>query len=53
LVRLRIVEALEANGTPEARKVLEELVAAAGESALSQEAKASLERLATRPLVKP
>jgi hypothetical protein len=49
LVRLRIVEALEANATPEARKVLEELSAAAVESATRQEAKASVERPAAKP----
>jgi hypothetical protein len=49
----RIVAALEANGAPEARKVLEELSAAAPESVLSLEAKASLERLARRLAAKP
>jgi hypothetical protein len=49
LVRLRVLEALEANGTPEARKVLAELAAGPADSPTTQEAKASLQRLARRP----
>jgi WD40 repeat protein len=48
LVRLRAVEALEANGTPEARAVLAELAAGPAADALTGEAKASLQRLARR-----
>jgi WD40 repeat protein len=46
LVRLRVVEALEANGTSEARKVLAEIASTEVESPLGREARASLERLA-------
>jgi hypothetical protein len=53
LVRLRVVEALEANGTPEARKTLAELATAPAESELAREAKASLGRLSRRPAPKP
>jgi hypothetical protein len=49
LVRLRVVEALEANGTPEARKVLTGLAAGPASSPLTAEAKAALLRLAKRP----
>jgi hypothetical protein len=49
LVRLRAVEALEANATPEARAVLAELAAGHAADALTGEAKASLQRLARRP----
>jgi hypothetical protein len=49
LVRLRVVEALEANGTTEARKLLAELAAGPAASPLTREAKASLERLSRRP----
>jgi WD40 repeat protein len=48
LVRLRVLEALEANGTPEARKALAELASGPPDSPLSREAKASLDRLSTR-----
>jgi WD40 repeat protein len=48
LIRLRAVEALEANGTPEARAVLAELAAGPAADALTGEAKASLQRLARR-----
>src|SRR5262249_32213803 len=41
----RAVEVLELIGTPEARKVLEEWAGGAPEAVLTQEAKASLERL--------
>jgi hypothetical protein len=53
LVRLRVIEALEANGTPEARKVLAELAAGPADSPLAREAKASLDRLSTRPAARP
>ncbi len=43
---LRTVEVLEIAGTPEARQVLEQLAKGAPEARLTQEAKASLERLA-------
>jgi WD40 repeat protein len=45
LIRLRVVEALEANGTKEARQVLAELSEGATDAPLAREAKASLERL--------
>jgi hypothetical protein len=48
LQALRAVEALELIGTPEARQVLMKLAAGALEARLTQEAKASAERLATR-----
>jgi len=44
----RALEVLEALGTPEARKVLEELAKGVPDAALTQEAKASLERLTKR-----
>jgi WD40 repeat protein len=47
LVRLRVVEALEANGTPEARKVLAGL--AAGQAGSPLAAEAALKRLGRRP----
>jgi hypothetical protein len=50
LIRLRVVEALEANGTREARQALAELSEHATEEQLRQEAKASLERLSRRPV---
>jgi hypothetical protein len=53
LVRLRVIEALEANGTPEARKVLADLAAGPTDSPLAGEAKASLQRLARRTTAKP
>jgi hypothetical protein len=48
LVRLRAVEALEANATPEARAVLTELAASPAADALKHEANASLRRLTRR-----
>jgi hypothetical protein len=49
LVRRRAVEALEANGAPEARKALAGLAAGAAGSPLTAEAKAALGRLGRRP----
>jgi RNA polymerase sigma factor (sigma-70 family) len=51
LVQLRAVEALEANGTPEARQVLAGLAAGKPEDAAAREAAASLARLARRATV--
>jgi WD40 repeat protein len=48
LREVRALEVLELLGTPEARKVLEELARGAPDAALTREAKASLERLARR-----
>jgi RNA polymerase sigma factor (sigma-70 family) len=48
LVRLRVVEALEANGSKEARQVLAELSEETTDARLAREAKASLERLSRR-----
>ena len=53
VIRVRIIEALEINGTPEAREVLTELAKAPGASLVAQEAKASLKRLANRRAAKP
>jgi dipeptidyl aminopeptidase/acylaminoacyl peptidase len=47
---LRAVEALEQMGTPAARKVLEALAKGAAEAWLTREARASLDRLAKRPI---
>jgi HEAT repeat protein len=52
LRRLRAVEILELLGTPEARKLLQRLADGAPKARLTQEAKASLERLAQRPTVR-
>jgi WD40 repeat protein len=49
LQRLRAVETLETIATPEARAVLQQLASGAPEARLTQETKASLERLAKRP----
>ena len=46
---LRSVEVLEHIGTPEAKQVLQTLAKGAPEARLTQEAKASLERLTKRP----
>jgi hypothetical protein len=48
---LRAVEALEHLGTRDARQLLQEVARGALEARLTQEAKASLERLAKRPAV--
>jgi hypothetical protein len=53
LIRLRVVEVLEANGSAEARQVLEELAKESTDAALRREAKASLERLSRRPASMP
>jgi RNA polymerase sigma factor (sigma-70 family) len=50
---LRAVEALERVGTPEARQILEGLAQGAPETWLTDEAKASLERLAKQYAMKP
>jgi WD40 repeat protein len=50
---LRAVEVLEHLGTPEARQLLEALAQGAPEARLTREAKASLERLARRPVPAP
>ena len=48
LIRLRAIEALEANGSKEARQALAELSEADTDAQLAQEAKASLARLRSR-----
>ncbi len=48
----RALEVLEGLGTPEAKKLLEELAKGAADAALTREAKASLERLAQRSFAK-
>jgi hypothetical protein len=50
---LRAVEVLEHLGVPEAQALLRLLARGAPEARLTQEAKASLTRLATRPAAKP
>jgi RNA polymerase sigma factor (sigma-70 family) len=50
---VRAMEVLEYLGTPEARHVLAPLAQGAPQARLTQEAKASLERLALRPVEKP
>ena len=50
---LRAIEVLEHIGTPEASRVLETLAKGAPEARLTRDAKASLGRLARRPLAKP
>jgi HEAT repeat protein len=50
---LRAVEALEHIGNPEARQVLESLAKGVSQARLTQEARASLERLAKRPVARP
>jgi WD40 repeat protein len=49
LREVRAVQALEQAGAPEARRLLRELAGGAPEARLTQEAKASLERLTRRP----
>jgi WD40 repeat protein len=53
VIRVRIIEALEINGTPEAREVLTELAKGPSTSLVVQEAKASLKRLVARPGTRP
>ncbi|HMC63737.1 MAG TPA: hypothetical protein VKI65_02250 [Gemmataceae bacterium] len=53
LRKQRGLAVLEYIGTPEARKVLARVAQGAPEARLTQEAKASLERLAKRPAAKP
>jgi hypothetical protein len=48
LIRLRVIEALEANGSKEAAQILSELSEETTNARLAQEAKASLERLSRR-----
>ena len=48
LVQLRALEALEHIGNPEAKQLIEKLATGASRARLTQEAKASLERLANR-----
>jgi truncated hemoglobin YjbI len=50
---VRALEVLEHIGTPEARQVLKVLAEGAPEARLTQEAKASLERLARRTAASP
>jgi hypothetical protein len=50
---LRAVEALEYIGTRDAKQLLQEVARGAPESRLTEEAKASLERLAKRPATVP
>jgi hypothetical protein len=50
---LRALEALEQMATPEAHALLTTLAGGAAEARLTQEAKASLERLAKRPTPAP
>ena len=49
----RALEVLELTGTPEARRALERLASGAPEAGLTQEAKASLERLSKRAGARP
>jgi RNA polymerase sigma factor (sigma-70 family) len=53
LRKLRALEVLEYVGTLEARQVLEALAQGAPQARLTQEGKASLERLAKRPAISP
>jgi hypothetical protein len=53
LQKLRAVEVLEHIATPEARELLRILAKGAPEARVTQEAKASLERLAQRPAATP
>lgn len=49
----RAIQVLEQIGTPEARQILQRLAGGASQARLTQEAKASLERLAKRPAATP
>ncbi len=51
--QLRALEVLEHIGTAEARSLLEDLAKGVPEARLTREAKASLTRLAKRPVRKP
>jgi hypothetical protein len=53
LISLRALEALEMSGTPAAWAAVSELTKGAPEARLTQEAKASLQRLARRGSLKP
>jgi WD40 repeat protein len=53
LAQLRALEALEYIGNPEAKQLIEKLATGAPRARLTQEAKASLERLANRPTTSP
>jgi hypothetical protein len=50
---LRTIEVFERIGSSEAKKVLEQLASGASKARLTRDAKASLARLAKRPVPKP
>jgi hypothetical protein len=50
---MRVVEVLEHVGTPDARRLLESLAAGAPGARLTQEAKASLDRLSKKKATRP
>ncbi len=53
VLTVRTIQVLEQIGTPEAKRVLEGLARGASDAGLAQEAKASLDRLAKRPVRTP